>query len=440
MRNKSIKKLVLFMMLIFLMSFHISCMNEMQHMGGWSPPIASDDHIFISSSDGYIYRFSRDTGYHDNLWKFPNGDVSLGAFYGDMMIKEGILYGSSYGDGNGKKCQSRECVTNIFAIDIISGNSIWSESLIRLDSTIVGGVNIYSDKTLIFATSENDDKDGIGSYIYGIDIQSDSEKSLKDRVSQRILWKVPIKGKIYGKILIHENLAIVGTISGSLIAIDLRSNEDLISEGEKEYLFNDPDRLVMELDWGSPIVSSPLDAEEHLCFGDISGAFKCLDKKEIELLSDKKIKFESDSYVDQGMIREILLDGWIWAKPVFSDGIAYVSTLSGNIYAIDVNSLSIIWETKAKYKGKPLGSSTIFNHSGLKSLAVPFDKETVGIFDVITGSVLGEFPVDDGVSVMPLVVDNLLYVIDLEGRVKTFSTADRTLVRCFDLEKLEGCK
>ena len=41
---------------------------------------------------------------------------------------------------------------------------------------------------------------------------------------------------------------------------------------------------------------------------------------------------------------------------------------------------------------------------------------------------------------MPLVVDNLLYVIDLEGRVKTFSTADRTLVRCFDLEKLEGCK
>ena len=76
----------------------------------------------------------------------------------------------------------------------------------------------------------------------------------------------------------------------------------------------------------------------------------------------------------------------------------------------------------------------------MKSLAVPFDKETVGIFDVITGSVLGEFPVDDGVSVMPLVVDNLLYVIDLEGRVKTFSTADRTLVRCFDLEKLEGCK
>ena len=178
-------------------------------MGGWSPPIASDDHIFISSSDGYIYRFSRDTGYHDNLWKFPNGDVSLGAFYGDMMIKEGILYGSSYGDGNGKKCQSRDCVTNIFAIDIISGNSIWSESLVRLDSTIVGGVNIYSDKTLIFATSENDDKDGIGSYIYGIDIQSDSEKSLKDRISQRILWKVPIKVKIYGKISMNFKFQVV---------------------------------------------------------------------------------------------------------------------------------------------------------------------------------------------------------------------------------------
>ena len=424
------------------MSFPLACMNEMQHMGGWTPPIASDDHIFISAQDGYIYRFNRDTGYHDNLWKYPNGEISLGAFYGDMVIKDGVLFGSSYGDGQGKKCQSRNCVTNIFAIDIISGNSIWSEDLVRLDSTVVGGVNIYSDNTLVFATSENDDKDGIGSYIYALDIESDFEKSLKNRTSQRILWKIPIKGKIYGKILIHENLAIVGTISGSLIVVDLRNNEDLISKREREYSFNDPNRLVMEFNLGSPIVSSPVDVGDEICFGDISGEFKCVSKKEIDSLAEKKSESLSTLQIDEnlGIFRNLKLDGWIWTKPIVNDEIIYVTTLTGNIYAIDGNSLSIIWNTKSKYKGKAVGGSIIFDHSGQESLAIPFDKETVGIFDLVTGSVLGEFPVDEGVLVSPLVVDNLLYVIDREDRVKTFSTGDRTLVRCFNLEKLEGCR
>jgi len=198
----------------------------------------------------------------------------------------------------------------------------------------------------------------------------------------------------------------------------------------------------MEFNLGSPIVSSPVDVGEEICFGDISGELRCLAKKEIDSLAMKKSESLSTMQLDEnlGIFRNLKLDGWIWAKPIVNDEIIYVTTLTGNIYAIDGNSLSIIWNTKSKYKGKAVGGSIIFDHSGQESLAIPFDKETVGIFDLVTGSVLGEFPVDEGVLVSPLVVDNLLYVIDREARVKTFSTGDRTLVRCFNLEKLEGCR
>ena len=419
-------------------------MNDMQHNGGWTSPVASQDYIIVPSSEGFIHRFSRETGYHDNLWKYPNGEVSLGAFYGDMIIKDGVLYGSSYGDGQGKKCQSRNCVSNIFAVDIISGNSIWSEGSVRLETSIVGGVIIYSENTLVFATSENDNKDGIGSYIYALDIESDSDKSLRDRIAQRILWKVPVKGKIFGKPLLHEDLAIVGTMSGSLIAIDLRNNQDLVAKGEDQYLFNDPKRLLMDFDLGSPIISSPVDVGNKLCFGDITGQFKCIEKKQIDIAAKNRLKTNKDDLNTKNLFSSLKLDGWVWSTPIVYNEVVYATTLSGNIYAINVdsdkNASSIIWVSKAEYKGKPVGSSIIFDHSGQKSLAIPFDKDTVGIVDIVTGGVLGEFPVDEGVAASPLVVDNLLYVIDREGRVKTFSARDRTLVRCFDLEKLEGCK
>jgi hypothetical protein len=425
------KFLIPLIILVFLGS--LGCINEMEHKGNWSSPASSENYLLVPSDDGYIYKFSKDSGQIENGWKYPQSESSLGSFYGESLITNNILYGSSYGNGDGKKCQNRECTASIFAVDIKTGKSIWMDEILNVDGSVVGGVNLHDD-ILYFATVENNTQDGVGSYLYAIDATSDYGKNLSE-LTQRILWKVSIEGKIYGQPTIdyEQNLLILGTLNGELLIIDLEDSTDFT---------NPQNRLIERYSTDYPIISpvvkvSNLDSDadsSDYCFGNIKGQFKCFS------FSASQNSFLESNKEFWG---DIQLNGWVWSDIERVGNNLYLTTLSGWAYKFYVDpqlkSISIEWEQELNYDGKPVGGVATYTHRNQDFLAIPFDKDKVVILDALNGIVVGEFPLKDGVLSNPVVSDGLLYVIDKENRFQSFSLGDRSLIKCFDLEDMKGC-
>ena len=431
------KNKFLILLIILVMLGSLGCINEMEHKGNWSSPVTSEDFLLVPSDDGYIYKFSKDSGQIENAWKYPQSDSSLGSFYGELIINNDTLFGSSYGNGDGKKCQNRECVASIFAVDIKTGKSIWMDEILNVEGSVVGGVSLHNE-ILYFATVENNTQDGVGSYIYAVDATSDYGKNLSD-LSQRVLWKIPIEGKIYSRPTIDDkqNILILGTLNGEVAIIDL----------ENSINYNNPqDRIIEIYLTDYPIISSVVQvnsldsdaASSSYCFGNIKGQFQCF-----TLLANSNLRQNSISESKIESWGDIQLNGWIWSDIERSDKNLYLTTLSGWAYKFDINpqlkSVTIEWEQELKYDGKPIGGVSVYSHRNQDFMAIPFDKDKIVILDALNGIVVGEFPLKDGVLSNPVVSEGLLYVIDKEGKFQSFSIGDRSLIKCFDLEDMKGC-
>ena len=63
---------------------------------------------------------------------------------------------------------------------------------------------------------------------------------------------------------------------------------------------------------------------------------------------DKLVKIDAAT---GEIVIETKLKNWIWSSPVIADGLLYVSDLSGYVYAIDPDDLSIVWEVQASSRG-----------------------------------------------------------------------------------------
>ena len=427
------KNFSIFLISIFALSA-LGCINEMEHKGNWSSPVSSQDHILAPSDEGFLYKFDKDSGQIENEWKYPKSDSSLGAFYGKILIDRGTLFGSSYGNGEGKKCQNRECVASIFAVDIETGKSIWMDEILNVDGSVVGGVSLHNS-ILYFATVENDIRDGVGSYLYAVDSTSDFGKNLSE-LTQRILWKIPLKGKVYSRPTIdhQNNILILGTLDGDITLINLENPNESA---------NPLNRIIETYPTDYPIISPVIlvnndTTKSDYCFGNIKGHFKCFS---LSINSNLTQPSTSGSIIE--FWEDIQLNGWIWSDIKKSGNDLYLATLSGWAYKFNIDSqlksASIQWEKELKYDGKPVGGVSIYSYRSQDFIAVPFDKDKVVIIDSLNGSIVGEFPLKDGVLSNPVISDGLLYVIDKEDKLQSFSIGDRSLIKCFDLKDMKGC-
>ena len=420
-------KIVIFLVLIIsIMSF--GCMNDMEHQGNWSSPVSDENYLYVPSDSGKVLKFSKSDGSIVNGWEFPQGENSLGSFYGNMILGEGVLYGSAYGNGEGKKCQNRKCISSLFAIDVISGNSIWMEEYVRINGSIVGGV-VYHNDIIYAATSENDKSNDAGGYLYAIDAKSDSNKTL-DELTSKILWKIPLKGEIYGTPFLdkEQEMLIVGGLNGDVSFIDIRSNDSYTSNFQNRLIFTEQSEF--------PIISSIIKVSENsYCYGNISGKLKCFD------LNSPGSNISSINGLNYWA--ELGLDGWIWSEIAAFSNSYYAITLSGWLYRIDIDhdskSLSIVWDKELEFDGKPVAGIVPYSFRNQTLLAAPFDKDKIVIIEAGTGSTLGEYPLKNGVQSLPIVDNNLIFTIDKENNFRGYSIADRSQIICFDLDDMKGC-
>ena len=394
-------------------------MNEMEHKGNWSPPIADEGYILVPSNEGFINKFFKDDGTRVSGWQYPQSENSLGSFYGHMVLNDGVLFGSGYGNGEGKRCQNRKCISNIFAIDIESSQSIWMEGMLKIDGSIVGGL-VSHENIIYFAVNTNDSSSGVGSHIYAVDATSDYDKKLGD-LTNRILWKQPIESKVFSTPLIdgENNILILGVLEGQIMLLD-------ISTDSKK-------RSMTSIDTGFPVVSSVIDVGEGIyCYGNINGRMGCI-----------TVSRNSQGIFDIEQWNELQLDGWIWSSAERDDRNLYLVTLSGWVYRLDIDipskSIDINWKKELKFDGKPVGGLTLYSWRNRNLLAVPFDDDKVITLDAMTGSIDGEFPLKEGVQSKPLIIDNLMYVLDRKNNFQSFSLGDRSLIKCFNLEDMKAC-
>ena len=188
-------------------------MNDMQHQGNWASPINNDDVIIVPSNEGTIHKYFISQNSFDLLNKFPSSDSKIGSFYGELVSNDNVVYGISYGNDEGDKCQNKNCISYLFAVNIENLESVWPLEYIQIDGAVAGGVK-YSNGNLYFATSENDSFSEEGGFLYSVDANNG-----------QIEFKIPIKNRVYDSIEINEDkkIAIVGDTAGTLSLFNIIS-------------------------------------------------------------------------------------------------------------------------------------------------------------------------------------------------------------------------
>ncbi len=405
-RNRSNRKrLPLLFALILVMIASIACVNDLTPAGGWSGPVAEGESLFIGNGDGNLVRFDPQSGNLDNNWRYPSGD-GLGAMYSNSVVIGENIYGIGY------TCRGDNCDGEIFGLNLASGSPIWGQNGLKLKTKLVGEIGVSGDTIFVGTSLIHDEEDGAEGYLYAIDSSPTTSSIVK--------WRIPLDGNSFNGVTVDGSTAFIATMAGTLYAID-------ISEAD----FADPEsRIKWTFKADGAIAGSVLAKDGNLYFGDLaSNAYK-LDSSS-----------RSGDSVSSGMNTargEWKFDAgaWIWAKPIVENGIVYVSTLGGSIFALEDSNGVEKWATSIE--GQIVSSPTLFDRkrgdTRERALAVPSGEQNVWVISVIDGRELGVFVTDNPVKSTPLVYNENLYVHSLNGDLKWYSVDDTTQRGCVDLK------
>jgi outer membrane protein assembly factor BamB len=139
--------------------------------------------------------------------------------------------------------------------------------------------------------------------------------------------------------------------------------------------------------------------------------------------------------------REWKFDGsaWIWARGVIDGNTVYVSTLNGEIFALDLASGRPVWTSPSQIEGQIVGDPVIFSGPRGKSLAVASGEQDVWVIDMATGDDVGKFDTNAGVKASPAITDEFLFVYTLDEELQWFSRGDLARRGCLKMPSGEVC-
>lgn len=109
----------------------------------------------------------------------------------------------------------------------------------------------------------------------------------------------------------------------------------------------------------------------------------------------------------------------IWAAPVLDGETAYIASMDGSMYAIDITDGSLVWQREL---GNAMVSSPVLGEDGSLYIG-SFDSQVMAI-DSQDGSVLWRADTDDWVWGSPTLDGETLYVTDMSGNMYALDAAD----------------
>ena len=384
-----------------------ACLNDLTPQGRWSAPVSDGDFIYVGNLEGTLVRVDAVSHAYDVNWlypyeldgvrKKPNG---LGAMYGAPVLENGTVYAAGY------TCQGSECDGEVFGVSTDSGAISWNSGGFRMRTKLVGQIQPTGNGQLLIGTGPVDGERQPPGYLYSF--------SADPNAGRRVSWRVPLDGEVWGDVAVDDvtQTAYLGTDAGTLYAID-------ISEGDFE------DRVKWTYASKGAITGSVLFHEGAIYFGDLSSRFYRLNPR------------------SQTTDWEYEAGAWVWAKatPDDQNGAIYVSTLGGNIHALNISTGEPIWGQliEGQIVGTPLLFDRERNEFTQRVLAVPSGDEDVHVLNVNDGQIIGTFPTDSAVKSSPVLINDFVYIHTLDGDLKWYSPSDQTLQGCVALKDGGRC-
>lgn len=109
----------------------------------------------------------------------------------------------------------------------------------------------------------------------------------------------------------------------------------------------------------------------------------------------------------------------IWAPPLVADGVVYVATLGGRLYALDASTLDPLWDKPFRAEAGLVATPVL---AGETIIVGGIDRRLYAI-DAGTGSELWSFKADNWFWTQPLVAEGIVYAGSLDGNVYALNLA-----------------
>lgn len=290
--------------ILLLVVLTTGCLGGATTGSAWSGLSVEGDTVFFASSTGKVYALDAATG---NLrWQFPQGEKeAVGAFYASpVLVGDTLLVGS--------------VDKNLYALDSQNGATRWT---FTTGDSIVSAVDVL-ENTVFLASSDRK--------LYALDLATGAKRwefttqnwmwaeplatdgrvyaaSMDHRVycldaaSGAKIWEHPVGAAIPGGMTLEDGVLYLGALDSRVHALDATSGNELWAFAAGRWV------------WGEPAV-----ADGKVYFG-------ALDQKVYVVNAASGVLAQEP----------LPVDGAVRAGVVYADGIAYVVTDPGNVYALN---------------------------------------------------------------------------------------------------------
>ena len=267
-------------------------------------PIITEDAVLVTSYDHRLHAFRRDSGAH--LWDFSADEAIIGgaalvdgvAYFGSSdhrvyafdIETQGPVWDTPFETGDwvwGVPAVDEDRVYvgsmdhSVYALDRTSGAQVWRTDVV---GAVLGSVTLSDG--VVFAG-------GVDRRLYALNADDGS-----------ILWKSDVFGGwVWGEALVNEEYVYFGTLDGAVHALSVKN-------GAPRW---EPVQTLSAVRAGPALVG------EHLVIGNEAGAVYAINLE----TGEGKQRFQAE--------------GSLLSVPVIEDGIVYIGTTLGNVYALDLS-------------------------------------------------------------------------------------------------------
>ncbi len=408
--KKGLIALVIFMVLI-----PITAANECSPWtpeGEWSSFAEYNGNVYFGGSGGKLFRVNPESGSIDNNWYYPSGDEGLGAIYSTPIIgDDGMIYSTAY------NCTGTGCSGFIFALSPQCSESLIHQQCNRIiepvNARLIGQPALYENLLLVGVDQPRTTSETTG-YLYALDFQT--QNSL-----ERVRWRLPI-GKVWSGIEVVNDIAYFGTYSGMLYAVDLAI--------DSKYDSDPMSRVLWSFDTDGIIVAKPVIKDGKIYLGALSS------EPDVFVLDiNTRLQSNTGSYDSLNTAANewsFTTGSGVWASIVLYEDVAYVSTMRGEIYALDTVTGSQLWLNPVSIGSPIVGVPTLIESESTSFLAVPSFENGVHVVTLPSGLYEKRiYKTDSGVASSPSLIDGLLYVHALDGKIVIFDPFTLNEKGCF---------
>jgi outer membrane protein assembly factor BamB len=290
------RALRLFFLLGLLAMLATGCFGGSRTLPGWSGVSTDGETVYYASSAGMLYGIDLVSG--NQLWSYPVDDKDAsGPFYAEPVLADGFaLVGSTD--------------NTLYVVDQESGQLRWR---FEAEGGILGAVAVADG--VVYVPSAD-------AKLYALQLANGVK-----------IWEFETGNWNWVQPAVGDGLVYLGSMDHNLYALDA-----------------DTGTLVWKRYLGAAIAGAPTLTDGVIYVGALDSRIHAVDAASGEPLWAFEV--ERKPFLNW----ELPAGRWFWGQPLVLDGVVYVGSLDGNVYAIDADSGELAWSYEA---GSPIRAGLV---------------------------------------------------------------------------------